>query len=476
MALVADAEARATGGLGSSTAAARLEWILPAIVLALYALKPLGPIKDPDAFWHVVAGEHLWQTGQFVLDDPFGAATEKVWILNQWLPEVLMYWAHAAYGLPGVVWLLCFGSLLVGLAVYAACRRRASALVSALVLAVTFVALSGSLSPRPQLVTFALAAITTSAWLTTREDGRARWWLVPMTWLWACSHGMWFIGPVIGGVVVIGMLLERRVRLGQAARLAVVPALSVAVAALTPVGPRLFTSPFQVSGVTAMISEWQPPGLADPGLVAALVLVAVVVVDQVVGGRGEWTVALLTVLALVLAVTWSRTTGLAAVVLAPLAALAIQRLTRQQVSGVPRRERVAVVVSGVVSLVLAGALAPAAAASPGIGPNGLDAALARLPAGTVVCNDQADGGWLMFRHPGLRPTMDTRVELYTVERIKAYLGFVAAEPGWQTYPADVGCTYAALPADAAAVPAMRAAGDWELVEQAGGYVLLRSRG
>ncbi|KRB43856.1 MULTISPECIES: hypothetical protein [unclassified Terrabacter] len=476
MAVVADAEAKAAQTPGTSPPAARIGWIMPPLVLALYALKPLGPIKDPDAFWHIVAGEHLLGTGQFVLEDPLGAATEKIWILNQWLPEVLMHWAHTAYGLPGVAWLLCLTSLLVGLSVYAACRRRSSALVTALVLAVAFVALSGSLSPRPQLVTFALAAITTSTWLLTREDGRARWWLVPLTWLWACSHGMWFVGPVIGGVVVVGMLLERRVTLRHAARLAVVPALSVAVAALTPVGPRLFSSPFQVSGVTAMISEWQPPGLTDPGLVAALLLVAVVVVDQVVRGRGEWTVALLTVLALALAVTWSRTTGLAAVVLAPLAALAIQRLTRQQVSGVPRRERVAVLVSGAVSLVLAGALAPAAAASPGIGPNGLDAALARLPAGTVVCNDQADGGWLMLQHPGLRATMDTRVELYSVERIRAYLGFIAAEPGWQSYPEQVGCTYAALPADAAVVSAMRATGVWQLVEQAGGYALLRSRG
>lgn len=455
---------------------ARVGWILPPVVLALYALKPLDAIKDPDAFWHVVAGEHLVQTEQFVLDDPFGPATEQVWILNQWLPEVLMHWAHAAYGLPGVAWLLCLASLLVGVAVYAACRRRASALVAALVLAMSFVALSGSLSPRPQLVTFALAAVTTSTWLLTREDRRARWWLVPLTWLWACSHGMWFVGPVIGGLVVVGMLLEGRVSVREAARLAGVPALSVAVAALTPVGPRLFTSPLQVSGVTGMISEWQPPGLTDPGLIAALLLVAVVIADQVVRGGGEWTVALLTVLALVFAVTWSRTTGLAAVVLAPLAAAAVQRVTRQTVSSPPRRERLAVLVAGVVSLALAAVLAPVAAASPGIGPNSLDAALAQVPAGTVVCNDQADGGWLMLQHPGLRPTMDTRVELYTVERIRAYLGFVAAEPGWQNYADEVGCTYAVLPADAAVVPVMRAAGDWQVVDQAGGYALLKARG
>ncbi|MGO4663057.1 hypothetical protein AB4Z14_14420 [Terrabacter sp. 2TAF16] len=474
MAVVTDPRTGAAQDHGPSSPAARIGWLLPALVLALFALKPLGPLKDPDAYWHVVAGEHLTQTGQFVLNDPFGAATEKVWILNQWLPEVLMHGAHAAYGLAGVAWLLCLGSLLVGVAVYAACRRRSSALVSAVVLAVTFVALSGSLSPRPQLVTFALAAVTTSTWLLTREDGRARWWLVPLTWLWACSHGMWFIGPVLGGVVVLGMFLERRLSLGDAARLALVPVLSVAVAALTPVGPRLFVSPFQVSGVTGLISEWQPPGLADPGLLAALLLVAVVVVDQVVRGRGEWTVALLAVLALVLAVTWSRTTGLAAVVVAPLAALAPQRLTRQKASAVPRRERIAVLLSGGLSLVLAAVLAPVAAASPGIGPNGLDAALDRLPAGTVVCNDQADGGWLMLRHPGLRPTMDTRVELYSVERIRQYLSFVAGEPGWQAYTSRVGCTYALMPTDAAVVPVMRGTGSWSLVAEVGGYVLLKA--
>ncbi|KRC88237.1 hypothetical protein ASE25_15445 [Terrabacter sp. Root85] len=472
MAVVTDPRPGAAQDHGPSSPAARLGWLLPALVLALFALKPLGPLKDPDAYWHIVAGEHLTQTRQFVLDDPFGAATEKVWILNQWLPEVLMHGAHAAYGLPGIAWLLCLGSLLVGVAVYAACRRRSSALVSALVLAVTFVALSGSLSPRPQLVTFALAAVTTSAWLLTREDGRARWWLVPLTWLWACSHGMWFIGPVLGGVVVVGMFLERRLSLGEAARLAAVPVLSVAVGALTPVGPRLFISPFQVSGVTGLINEWQAPGLTSPGMLAALLLVAVVVVDQVVRGRGEWTVALLAVLGLVLAVTWSRTTGLAAVVLAPLAALALQRLARQNGSAVPRSERLAVLLSSGLSLVLAAVLAPVAAASPGIGPNGLDAALDRLPAGTVVCNDQADGGWLMLRHPGLRPTMDTRVELYTVERIRTYLGFVAAEPGWQDYAAQVGCTHAVLPSDASVVPAMRASGVWHLVSQTADYVLL----
>ena len=452
----------------------RVAWVLPALVLALYALRPLGPIKDPDAFWHIVAGEHLVQTGQFILQDPFGAGTEKTWILNQWLSEVLMHWAHAAYGLPGVAWLLCLGSLIVGLSVMAACRRRSSPLVTALVLAVSFVALSGSLSPRPQLVTFALAAVTTSAWLLTRSDGRARWWLVPVTWLWACSHGMWFVGPVVGCAVIVGMALERRVSIRGAARLGLVPVLSVAAAALTPVGPRLFTSPFQVEGVTAYIMEWQRPSLTEPAVLAAFALMVPVGVQLVRRRRGEWTAGLLIVLSLGLVITWSRTVGLGAVILAPLAAKAIQDLMSAPVPDAARRERAAVAVSALGSLLVAALLAPAVAAVPGIGPNNLDAALNRLPVGTVVCNDQTDGGWLMLQHPGLRPTMDTRVELYSVEHIKAYLGFMAADVGWQSYAARSGCSYAVLPADAVVVAAMRATGDWADVEQSDGYVLLRS--
>jgi hypothetical protein len=469
-----EAEARAVGTSGRTSPVARFGWLLPPLVLALFALKPLGPVKDPDAFWHVVAGEHVVETGQFVLHDPFGAATEKQWILNQWLPEVLMHWMDAVFGLSGVAWLLCLGSLLVGMSVLVACRRRSSALVSALVLALTFVALSGSLSPRPQLVTFALAAVTTSAWLLTRSDGRTRWWLVPMTWLWACSHGMWFVGPLIGSLVVLGMLLERRATMARAARLVMVPVLSVVAAGLTPVGPRLFASPFQVGGVTAFISEWQRPGLGDPALSAALALGLPVMILLLRGRRKEWTTLLLVVFALGLVSTWSRTVGLGAVILAPLAAKAVQELVSQPVPGVARRERVVMASTGLVSLLVAALLVPTVAAAPAIGPNGLNADLTRLPDGSVLCNDQADGGWLMLQHPGLRPTMDTRVELYSVEHIKAYLGFMAGDAGWQAYPDRVGCTYAVLPVDAAVVPVMRATGEWSVARQAQSYVLLRS--
>ena len=80
----------------------------------------------------------------------------------------------------------------------------------------------------------------------------------------------------------------------------------------------------------------------------------------------------------------------------------------------------------------------------------------------------------MLRHPNLRPTMDTRVELYSVEHIKAYLGFMSGQPGWESYPAQVRCSYAVLPIETAVVPHLRASHDWATVQVAGAYVLMRS--
>jgi hypothetical protein len=333
--LVRDAEA----GARRVSPATRVGWMLPGAVLALFALKALGPVRDPDTFWHLRAGEHLLSTGQFVLDDPFGAGAERPWILNQWLPEVLLHAADAAFGLPGVAWLLCFATVLVGVSLWVSCRRSSSPLVTALVLAVAFVAMGGSLSPRPQLVTFGLAALTVGAWLQTLGDGRLRWWLVPMTWLWACSHGMWFVGPGIGFLVIVGGLLDGRWRPRDAMRLAVVPVLSVAVAALTPVGPRLFGSPFQVADVTPFITEWQATSLDDPGLWATLALVVPVLVVSVRRRELRWTTGLFAAVALYFAFSHSRTVALAAAVIAPVAAVAGQTILPLSNALRVRRER-----------------------------------------------------------------------------------------------------------------------------------------
>jgi hypothetical protein len=242
------------------------------------------------------------------------------------------------------------------------------------------------------------------------------------------------------------------------------------------VGPVLLLSPFQVSGVTAYITEWQPPSPTSPTLLAALGLVLLIVVDAVRNADGRAVhVLLLTALALVLAVTYTRTAGVAAAIVAPLAAAATMRLLgqhRPNVSGLERRVTLGL---GIGALAFAALITPSAASKPGLGANALDSDIAALPAGTIVCNDWLDGGWLIWKHPNLRVTMDSRVEIYSVEHIRSYSAFLGARSGWESYVSDNACTAALLRTDSAAADAVAALGGWHVVAAQEGYVLLTAQ-
>ncbi|GAA6527554.1 hypothetical protein [Intrasporangium sp. DVR] len=451
--------------------------VLPGLLLSFLSLRVVAPVTDPDTYWHIASGDHLRRTWDFVLDDPFGAAAEKPWILNQWLPQLAMSVADEVAGLPGVVWLTVLGTLAVMATYYVACRRRSSALVATLIVAVAFLATSGSIAPRPQLVTFALTAVVTDAWLRTTVDHKPRWWLMPLTWLWACSHGMWFMGIVVGGATLLGLAASRRVDLRAAFRLALIPLASLVAAAVTPVGPVLLTSPFQVSGVTAYITEWQPPSANDPAFLAALGLILIVVVDAARNRQGRASyVVLLTVLAFVLAVAYARTAGVAAAIVAPLSAAGLTRLARQPAPTVSHRENQVTAGFGIVALAVAAVMVPTVAARPGLGANELDAEIAALPVGTVVCNDWLDGGWLIWKHPNVRVTMDSRVEIYSVDHIRGYSAFVNAGKGWEAYLAENSCTVALLRTDSAIAHVLVAHAGEGGATTRGGHVLLRGLG
>ncbi len=71
-------------------------------------------------------------------------------------------------------------------------------------------------------------------------------------------------------------------------------------------------------------------------------------------------------------------------------------------------------------------------------PTGLAAGLRALPSHSVVYNDDAVGGWLMWSFPELEQTADTRAELYGPARARAYLNDMSADEGWQACSTGTG--------------------------------------
>ena len=464
-----------TGREERSALPAWLRQTLPGLVVALVAIRVLMPVKDPDTFWHIAAGRHLQESWDFVLADPFGATAEKQWILNQWAPELVMHWAESLFGLAGVAWLVSLATAALLVVLWVACRRRSSALVSAAVMAASVLVMSASISPRPQMVTFVLTVVAVDAWLRTAADGKPRWWLVPLSWAWACSHGMWFMGAAVGAAVVLGLALERRTPASTLGRLALIPVLSVVAAALTPAGPALLLSPFQVGEITGFITEWQPAQATDPSFVAACGLLVLVVVWLARSrDRRRWPVVLLVALAAALMFMSLRTVAVAGAVLAPVAAQALQELSGLPRERVGRPEKTRTAVLTVLALALAALIASSQAGAAAIGRSSLDTSLERLPEGTVICNDQIDGGWLIWRHPNVQVTIDTRAEIYSADHIRRYLDFMAARPGWDTYPAGVGCTSALLSKGTPVVEALTSRLHWTVVDEDGSDVLLEA--
>jgi hypothetical protein len=448
--------------------------VLGAIPLVLVRVR-FAAISDPDTFWHILAGKHLWTTWSFAGPDPYGSFTTHRWVLHEWLPELLLFWEYDYFGLPGVALLAFAAYLMVFLIIYRSCRQRAGMLAATLATFVGWVGAAGSLTPRPQVVSFALVALSGAVWHRTNQDLRPRWWLIAVGWVWASSHGMWFLGPMVGLAVVFGILMDGRIGLAGAARLGAIPVLSVLGAALTPVGPKLLVAPLAVNDYTKFVSEWGPPDIREIFVLATLAMIVATAVGWSRRRATSWSDILLWILALIWTLLYARTVAVGAVLLAPLFAEALQAAIRRSPEPATRWEGT-VLGGGILgAVVVAAILAPRIANRPERMPTSLDGRLDALPAKTVVFNEYQVGGWLMWRHPQLKPVVDPRTELYDIAYFRHYVATRQGQPGWQMFIDQTRATTALVPQTSSLGEVLKGVLHWRETGRGDGYILLEAR-
>jgi hypothetical protein len=191
------------------------------------------------------------------------------------------------------------------------------------------------------------------------------------------------------------------------------------------------------------------------------------------GHSVTWTRLLLWAFAMASALVYARTIAVGAILVAPLFAEVLQ-------SHLPRRstpirwERRVLVSTAVASLVLAAVLVPVTAAAPGKVPATFNAYLSALPRDTVVWNVDALGGWLLYEHPNLRPTMDTRAEVYGAEYLRRYVRAISAYPGWEETVSRTGARYAIVDEDGPLSDGLVRHKGWTLVSTGEHYALLQA--
>ncbi|WP_215512784.1 hypothetical protein [Phycicoccus mangrovi] len=401
--------------------------MLAALLLRLRA----GP--DVDLWLHLRIGRSLRDGEWFgALPDPLTVLADRPYVPTQWLAQVGMSVVDDVAGVPGIHAVRAL--LLVALAALlaATARRWAGPLASVVVATAALVATSAAWGERPQLLGLVLAAVSLHLWTGTLVDGRPRWSLLAVAWLWSAMHGSWPLGVGFGLLVLVALALGRRPGPVPWGRLAALLAGTALVPVLGPFGPRALVEPFAV-GVAARttVNEWKPPAPTNPLLVLVLVLALVVLVRLVRARRLDLPALLLAGAGVVLAASSVRTIAVGALLVAP-------ALARTLHAGGPpaRRERWPGLAVAAVFLLVPGVVLGGPEAGPL--PRAVDAAVERLPAGTPTVVDAYASGWVLWAHPQVRLLRDLRAEVYSPATAAAYEAFSATRPGWEAYADEHG--------------------------------------
>ncbi len=204
--------------MGLSAIARHEETLRRTAILAVLYLIPakwiLQPfVFDPDIWWHLQAGKWMVEHGTLPATDPFSAYGEgKPWVAYSWLFEVGMYGLVQAFGEVGIVLYTLVGVWLIMLMLHRIIGTRCSDFVCVSgLLAVSVFALSRIFTPRPWLLTILFFAITLQVVLSLREGRHSRWfWLLPVAYaVWANIHIQFIYGLGLLGLACLAPLVDR---------------------------------------------------------------------------------------------------------------------------------------------------------------------------------------------------------------------------------------------------------------------------
>ncbi len=186
------------------TARRFMDGVLIVLILAVAFLLGCQEMFDADVWWHVRAGQWIWEHKRLPALDPFTfASANRSWVDLHWLFQLMLAGAHQLGGVPGMVLLaaaLCASVLAVGLT---ARDRRWPMAVTAACWLPALGAMSSRFDPRPEIISLlGVAAYLAVLFRTERTPALA--WLLPLVQvIWVNSHALFVLGPIILGAYLI---------------------------------------------------------------------------------------------------------------------------------------------------------------------------------------------------------------------------------------------------------------------------------
>lgn len=442
-----------------------------ATVLASLTSWATRPLVDPDTWWHLQIGNKFRGSWSIASPGYFSEFATEPWTARDWLPQMLASKFEDLFGLGGVSWLAGAAYLACVSALWFGSRAVAGPLPSIIATAVGTAALTIGLTPRPQVVSFFMLSVFVGAWLRSSLDLRPRWYLIPLTALWACCHGMWIVGVILGFAMVLGIALDRNATRQIVTRMLAIPVAGVLVPILTPAGVGTLLAAVEPRNSRQYITEWQPTSFLNPQAALVAVAIVVVLIAAIRRGHLSWTQILLLLMTAGWTALYTRTVALGAVMITPLLATTLHMWMPDAAKKVKATERWIV---GVLVICCLAALAVAVKTSPRISeelPLTLDQKLAALPEGEVVLNDYKLGGWLEWRHPHVTVVIDGNTPAYSDQHFESYLRAMNLAPGWYGFVETAQANYALVGRSSTIAEGLRLKG-WHRAAQDEQYVLL----
>ena len=442
--------------LGRQEEAMRRVAILAVLYLlpALWILQPV--VSDPDIWWHLQTGKWIVEHGTLPVTDPFSAYGEsKPWVAYSWLFEIGMYGLVSLFGESGIILYTLVGVWLVLLMVHRiiATRTPHFLLVCGMMTA-SILALSRLCTPRPWVLTMLFFAITLEVVLLIREGRRSQWfWLLPAVYVvWANVHIQFIYGLGLLGLACLAPLIERfakpltktRPPIGslQWKNLIGLMALCAVATLVSPYHVRLYSIVSELALQTGMweytqemqalpfrsISDWAILGLFAAALIR-------------MGWERRWSSFEIILLLVAAASAFRGQRDVWFLVMAAVVVLASKKIgeTQNPASILPRGGLASVIVLiivGVLCIIGYREFSPERIREDTAKIYPIEAAsfVEQQEYAGPLYNHFDWGGYLIWRLPHLKVSMDGRANVHGDERIKRALGTWAGGPHWTEDP------------------------------------------
>jgi hypothetical protein len=160
---------------------------------------PIGPMEDPDIWWHLRNASDLLRTGHFIRTENWTfTVSGKPWINFEWLAELPYYFTYRHLGDLGLYLVMMFLVSAIIAGIYClGCLRSLDCKAAFMASFVGLHFVTVSLGPRTLLFGW-LFLVIELAILWGLERGRDyTLWLPPLFLVWINTHGSWLVGFVL---------------------------------------------------------------------------------------------------------------------------------------------------------------------------------------------------------------------------------------------------------------------------------------